>query len=440
MVQISVKKTKSTLWISFIAFWAWTISVYDYILFGNLLPVIQNYYGWSSAEIGLLGTLVALATLLPAFTVGPILDRLGRVKGIAITTGAVALSSFLSGLTIFFSGIAAFVWLVFARLFSGFGYSEQAANSAYLTEIYKEKTRGTIYSFVQGGWPIGVLLGAAFIYGLISSVSWAEIFWYATIPAIIIAIAALLVLPETERYIHISKVREYLKLGKVEETKKLIDTYKVDLEEAKKFTYIQLFGRGLRKHTIFLSSAFFTNWMGVEIYIIFITLILTTVKSVAFTSTLIWLIIANALSYIGYVIHGIIGDKIGRRETIMMGWIISGIAGTILLVAPIYDPTIIEILYIINLFFLIGPYSALFTYMGESFPTRARGTGVAFVNAMGPIGGLAGAAIFTALLATNVNMAIAGVIAGGIPTILSGLLLLGARRIKPGMKLEDISY
>jgi hypothetical protein len=78
--------------------------------------------------------------------------------------------------------------------------------------------------------------------------------------------------------------------------------------------------------------------------------------------------------------------------------------------------------------------------MGESFPTRARGTGVAFVNAMGPIGGIAGAALLTSLLAVKINMSIAAILAGGIPTLLSGLLLIGARRIKPGMKLEDIIF
>jgi MFS family permease len=180
--------------------------------------------------------------------------------------------------------------------------------------------------------------------------------------------------------------------------------------------------------------------MGIEVLTVLITFVLTTAKHVAFTSTLEWLVIANALAYVGYITHGIIGDKIGRRETIMMGWIIAGISSIIMLLTPPSYPLLIEILYIIFLFFMIGPYSALFTYMGESFPTRARGTGVAFVNAMGPIGGITGAALLTSLLAVKINMSIAAILAGGIPTLLSGLLLIGARRIKPGMKLEDIIF
>jgi MFS family permease len=93
-----VRKVKSIAVISIIAFLAWTISVYDFIMFGSLLPVIQKYFGYTATQAGLLATLVAIATLITAFTVGPIIDRFGRVKAIAITTGAVALSSFFTGL------------------------------------------------------------------------------------------------------------------------------------------------------------------------------------------------------------------------------------------------------------------------------------------------------------------------------------------------------
>lgn len=433
------RKFKSITIISIIAFFAWTISVYDYIMFGNLLPVIQKYFGWTDTQAGLLATLVAVGTLFVSFTVGPIIDRLGRVKAIVITTGAVALSSLLTGLAGFMISLVAFIWIIISRSMSGYGYSEQAANSAYLTEIYKEKIRGTIYSFVQGGWPVGVLIAAGFTLILINIVPWYAIFWIATIPAIVVALIALYFLPETDRFIHIQTVRKLMKEGKFEEAKKIIEKYKVDLEEAKKMTYTQLFTSKLRKHTIFLASAFLTNWIGIEVLVVLITLVLTSAKHVAFTSSLEWLIIANALAYVGYIVHGIIGDKIGRRETIMMGWIIAGIASILMLLTPLTNLVLIEILYIIFLFFMIGPYSALFTYMGESFPTRARGTGVAFVNAMGTIGAIIGAALLTSLLAIGLDIGTAAVLAGGIPTLASGLLLLGARRIKPGMKLEDIA-
>ena len=96
-------------------------------------------------------------------------------------------------------------------------------------------------------------------------------------------------------------------------------------------------------------------------------------------------------------------------------------------------------MYTVGLFFIIGPYAALLFFMGESFPTRVRGTGASFVNAMGPIGAIAGGALLTAFLtATGDNMVLAAFLSGGIATILSGILMLGTRDVKDPRQAEVV--
>jgi len=426
---------KTVIIASIIAFFAWALSVYDYIMFGNLLPVIQHYYGWTDVQVSLLATLVSIGTLITSLTVGPIVDYLGRVKGIMATTGGAALSSFLTGIGAFLGPAIAYPYLAIVRALSGYGYSEQAANTAYLSEIFPAQKRGFWYSFVQGGWPIGVLLASAFILAL-HSLPWHYLFFFATIPALIMVILAWRLLPETPRFKHIKEVRKLLKEGKLNEAKELMKTYEVDLEKTKSFTYSQLFSKDLRRHTIFLSMSFFLNWMGIEVLVVLATFILTEAKGISFTSSLTWLIISNALAYVGYVTHGFIGDKIGRRETIMIGWIIAGISYITMLFVSGFYPIVIS--YTIGLFFFIGAYAALFAYMGESFPTRARGTGVAFVNAMGPLGAIVGAGLLTALLAIGINIDIAALLSGALPALISGVTMLGANRVLPGKELEEI--
>jgi MFS family permease len=78
--------------------------------------------------------------------------------------------------------------------------------------------------------------------------------------------------------------------------------------------------------------------------------------------------------------------------------------------------------------------------MGESFPTRVRGTGASFVNAMGPIGAIAGGALLTAFLTmTGDNMVLAAFLSGGLATILSGLLMLGTRDVKDSRQAEAVA-
>ena len=143
---------------SIVAFLAWMLSVYDFILFGTLLPLIAKDFGWSTAFSTFIATWVGVGTFLVAITVGPMTDYLGRRTALVLTTGGAALSS----------GLAAFtfnpLYLVIVRALSGFGYSEQAVNTTYLSELYGAKNRGFLYSFVQGGWPIGVLFALSLIH------------------------------------------------------------------------------------------------------------------------------------------------------------------------------------------------------------------------------------------------------------------------------------
>jgi MFS family permease len=416
---------------SIVAFFAWMFSVYDFILFGTLLPLIAQEFHWTTAFSTGVATIVALGTFLVSLTVGPITDYFGRRNALVITVGGAALSSGLTALT------PSAWYLVIVRSLSGFGYSEQAVNTTYLSEIYGPRRRGFIYSFIQGGWPIGVLFAAAMSALLLPAVGWRGVFLVSTFPIILILILRTR-LKESPRYEHMVAVRRLEAEGKIAEARELGQKYGVDADRSAQFTYVQLFGVDVRKHTIFLGVAFLLNWFAIQVFTVLGTTVLTQGKGISFSNSLFLLILSNALAYIGYITHGYIGDYLGRRETIAGAWIIAGICYLImLLVASSYVAVLIT--YSVGLFFLIGAYSALFTYMGESFPTRMRGTGASFINAMGPIGAVLGSLLFTGVLAGSASVATAALIAGAIPLILSGLFLFGARRVPPRRTLEEIS-
>jgi MFS family permease len=200
---------------------------------------------------------------------------------------------------------------------------------------------------------------------------------------------------------------------------------------------VQLFQSDERWHTVWLGLSFLLNWIGIQVFVVLSTTILVQGKGITMENALLFLIASNALSYIGYLVHGYVGDIIGRRETIAIGWVLAGLSyGAMLLLAQGNGPVLVA--YMIGLFFIIGPYSALFSYMGESYPTRSRGTGAAFINAMGPIGAIIGGALLTALLAAGLSVSNAALLGGAVPVVLSGITLLGARRIRPGQTLEQV--
>ena len=109
---------KTLVYSSIVCFLAWVFSVYDYTLFGALLPVISDEFGWSTSFGTFILTLVSIGTIIVALLVGPMLDYLGRKPSLVISTVGAALSSGLTGLA---PGSLAGAYMVAVRTFSGPG-------------------------------------------------------------------------------------------------------------------------------------------------------------------------------------------------------------------------------------------------------------------------------------------------------------------------------
>jgi MFS family permease len=171
--HITVRDVRIATWI---CFFAWTFAVYDFVLFGNLLPKLAADLGWTSAESTGINTWVTAGTALVAFAAGPLVDRVGRRRGIVIAVVGAAVASALTALAGWVIGVVGGVGVVLVivvRSLAGLGYAEQAINAAYLNELFahvyrddpaKVRRRGLIYSLVQSGWPVGSVLAAVSIY------------------------------------------------------------------------------------------------------------------------------------------------------------------------------------------------------------------------------------------------------------------------------------
>jgi putative MFS transporter len=422
--RVGVKATRKA---TVIAFFAWLFAVYDYILFGTLLPEIADHLGWSDSTASLVSTLVSVGTAVVALAVGPIVDRIGRRRGMILTVSGTAVASALSAAT---PGAG---YLVGVRAFGGLGLSEQAVNATYLNEIYAvtedekiKKRRGLVYSLVQGGWPLGVLLASAFVAIFLPLVGWRGCFLLAVFPAVVIALMRR-GLKETPQFELEVKLRELRKQGKAEEASALARSYGVDDQPSAPLASI--FRGGALRNTLVLGFAWLINWFGIQVFSVLGTTVLTSGKGVSFTGSLVMLIVINAIGYLGYVFHGWVGDKFGRRNVIAIGWLISGVLFALTLTVASGTVAVVT-LYSFGMFFLIGPYAALLFYMGECYETRCRATGTAFLNALSQPGAILAGIITTAMLASGADWNQAALIVGAIGTFVSGLVMFAARKVK----------
>ncbi|MDN5762990.1 MAG: MFS transporter [Microlunatus sp.] len=436
---ITEKDVNRALWI---CFFAWTFAVYDFVLFGNLLPKIAEDLGWTSATATGVNTWVTAGTAIVAFGIGPVVDSFGRKKGIVL---AVLGAAFASLLTPFVGWVAGsigglgLVLLVIVRSIAGLGYAEQAINATYLNELFaqtradpaKARRRGIIYSLVQSGWPIGSVLAAVSVYLLFPIGGWELCFFVAVFPAIFIALTARY-LKESPQFAARHAARQLLEAGRAEEAHQLARQVGVDLSEQSTPVAAVFKGQSLRP-AVFIGIAFLLSWLGVLAFVLLGTLLLTAEdgKNITFNSALTILIISNATAFVGYLFHGWLGDQIGRRNAIAIGWVLSGLSFTAMLLAPNGDFGLIIAFYSAGLFFLIGPYSALLFFNAESFPVHTRATGGSLINAAGQVGAIIGGVLITASLNAGWSWTQAGFIWGCIPVFLSGLVILGARNVDP---------
>ncbi|MDP9650548.1 MULTISPECIES: MFS transporter [Paraburkholderia] len=415
-----------------VAFFAWVFAVYDFILFGTLLPEIGKHYGWDAAAQAEIATLVAVGTAVIAFAIGPLLDRLGRKAGLLWTVAGAALCS---GLTVV-GGAMGQVPLVLIRSLSGLGYAEETVNATYLNELYSaandpklNRNKGFIYSLVQGGWPIGALIASGLTALLLPRIGWQGCFVFATFPAIVIFFMTRR-LKESPQFLLHKRIKQLRETGQDGEARTLANAHAVDYEEHSRAGLAEAFRGNALRATLVLGGGILLNWSAIQVFSVLGTTVLTRVHNVSFENSLLILVLSNVIGYCGYLSHGFIGDKIGRRNTLAIGWMLGGLSFAGMLFGP-SSAGVVVALYSLGLFFLIGPYSAALFFIGESYPTAIRGTGSSIVHAMGPIGAILAGVGVTWMLNHGGDWLHAALWFGAVPCFLSGVLILFARHVNP---------
>nr|WP_276514784.1 MFS transporter [Nocardia transvalensis] len=406
---------------------AWTMAVYDQITFGNLLPTIQDDFGWSSSTASYVATAVSAGSVVIALAAGPLIDRLGRRPALLITTSGAAVSSGLA------AAAMGPVSLVLTRALSGFGAAEQSVNAAYLNEIYGPRRKGLMYAVVQAGWPVGVMLSAGLAALLEPVIGWRGVFAVATFPLLVILVLRT-GLRESPHFLKVRRLRELRSAGAESEAAELARTWNMQQPGTGRVTYLELFRGRLRGPTLFLCLAFFVKLIADSQLTVLATTVLRDVKGVSVTGALWMVVVANLVAVAGYLALGRLGDRIGRRETVIAAQLAAACL-TAYLIFGAHSGAAVVAAYSATLFCAQGAAAPLFTYLGEVFPTRVRGSGAALVGAVGPLGGIFGPLLYGGLQDAGWS-ATAAAGSGVVACAVAGVLMFGSPRVRPGSPLE----
>jgi MFS family permease len=176
-----------------LCFFAWIFDFFDLVLYSFLLVGIARELHLSATGSSLVLGFSFLMTALGGIGFGLLGDRVGRKPVIVVSTLIYGAGTLLCATA--HSLIALIVWRTIAGL--GIG-GEWAAGQSMIAETIPARYRARYACYVQTGAPLGILFAAVAGVFLQPVLGWRAVFIMAASPALLVAAAVWLWLPESD--------------------------------------------------------------------------------------------------------------------------------------------------------------------------------------------------------------------------------------------------
>jgi MFS transporter, SHS family, lactate transporter len=350
-------------WLAWIAAWlSWTLDSFDFTIFLLIMVPISQEFGVPLTDVAIVFTVTLWMRLVGAVCSGWLGDRVGRRIPLMISILWYSLCNFIAGFSPSF-------WFLFVfRALLGFGMgAEWPAGAALAMESWPVRSRALMSGVLQGSWGIGYLLSSA-AYGLLySSIGWRGLLWLGILPALTVVY-----------------VRYFVKEPPVwVENRRL---QRVENREVK----LPLFS--IFKRQIIVNTMLACWWMagGLVAYYSINGMFPTHLqKDLGLSPGLIAtpIIIANLVLFVLSGAWGWVGDRLGRRWTMIIPGLLGIPVAFWYMLSDNYWVIVIGYVLMAGLNGSAG--SLIPSYMAERFPTEVRATASAFCYHLGTIfGGL----------------------------------------------------
>ena len=424
--------SRYTVYLIIVAVAGWALASYDSNLLVLTLPDIKKDLHLTDGSVGLLGFIVYGAEFIITLFIGYAMDQRGRK---VMWMFCLAMAAVFTGLTVFVQNYAELA--IVRALASGFAQAELAVSITLVNEQIQARRRGLLYSIVQGGYPIGVFLASG-VYLLAASQGWRHVFIWGVVPLAVVAIGRSKI-RESDRFLHLKKVRDAIARKDQTEVKRLTDEIPVDVADLEKGSIRGLFATPgpVRRTLIRLTVVWLfyaTAFVAPNVYI---TVWLTDEKGWSTGGAATLLLVAGGIGFFFYLLGGALGERYGRRNVLLVTGVLVGPLNLALLLTS--NKPILAVLYFFAFQATNGTWSgAGYSYQAECFPTRVRGTAIGWLASMFAAGLTIGSLLWTTIVSVaseNTAWLFVAVVLGcgqGAATFL-------LPSVKPGQELEAIA-
>ncbi|HUO59742.1 MAG TPA: MFS transporter [Candidatus Acidoferrales bacterium] len=321
----------------------WGLDGMDVMLYAFALTAIRQEFSLSSAQAGALASVTLIASAFGGVLFGYIADRIGRTRALMLSIIAYSIFTALTA-------TAHSVWeLVLWRTLLGLGLGgEWVAGSVLVAETWPAQDRGKAVGVVQSGWAIGYIAAALLAGRLLPTLGWRALFIAGVLPALCTLWIRYYVPEPPTSPASTKRAGSPLQLFRPPHRGTVLIASA--LSSALMFAYWGLF----TWVPAYLSSPLAKGGAGLAI-----------VKSTS------WIIPMQVGAFFGYILFGVIADRIGRRPAFAL--FVLGAAA----IVPIYGagaraPMLLLAIGPLVGFFGHGYFTVFGAMLAELFPASVR--------------------------------------------------------------------
>ena len=360
----------------------------DIQLIGVAAPALAHDWGLQPKDLGPVFMAAPAGMIVGALGLGPLADRFGR-KWLIIT------ATLLFGLlTLATARVQSVQELTLLRFVAGIGLGGVLPNLIALVNEYSPKRlRGTITAIAFCGLPLGSMFGGLLARWAIPAFGWPSLFVIGGTIPILIALAAIVLLPESIRYLLLDDTKRATVLALLKKIAPLQPVTAVTNTAAAsalpaKSSPLDLFGPRRTSITLLLSLS-----LGMNMFMLYflINWIPTLMHIAGMTpANALWSsILINLGGTLGAFSWGILMDKFGNFRAMSFAGVAA--AAAILLVGFGNDSKslLLPALFVTG-FCVLGAQIGAYSLVASVYPTRIRSSGVGTVLGIGRFGSVIG--------------------------------------------------
>jgi len=158
----------------------WMLDSFDVMLYALVVAHIMRDLHMSKPTVGLLNTLMLLASGAGGVLFGFLADRVGRTRALMLSILTYSVCSFASGLSQSIAQLALF------RCLLGLGMGgEWNTGATLVAETWPTDLRAKALAIVQSSWAIGYALAALIAGIVLPFLSWRYVFFVGILPALV---------------------------------------------------------------------------------------------------------------------------------------------------------------------------------------------------------------------------------------------------------------